>query len=139
MNYLLLTRSADGTYTISDHNSEKLFVVATILLQKTIRSQLRNKILDFPEFALGEVDTFNFLPDYNITVKRDNQKQLIISLLKKHESLHQADNPLVIDVYIDVLGDLIEDFEDLVEDEDAPTIYLTLVGDLIKAQATLPQ
>ena len=137
MNYVKLVRTDDGSYLITEIQEQKLFVVAQLLLISQVRKQVGSLLEGFPEFALGQEVTFDFLPEYTITVRRANEEQLVVTLFKKYESALEADNPLIIDIYINVLIDLIDNYEDLLTEE-APEIYITMDMNSITAQTELP-
>jgi hypothetical protein len=138
MDYLKLVRTDTGSYLITVIQQQKLFVLAQLLITSQIRKQVRSLLEGLPEFRLGQEVTFDFLPEYTITMRRANEEQLVITLFKKYESAREEDNPLIIDIYINILIDLIDNFEDLLIAE-APEIYI-IMSDIttITAQESLP-
>ena len=137
MDYLKLVRTGTDSYLITETQQEKLFVIAQLLITSQIRKQVRSLLEGYPEFALGQEVTFDFLPEYTINLRRANEEQLVVTLFKKYESALEEDNPLIIDIYINVLIDLIDSFEDLLIEE-APNIYIIMDMDTVTAQESLP-
>jgi hypothetical protein len=137
MNYLTLKQLTRNVYTVTEYNSEKLFVISLVLLNHTICSSLKNKLEDIVEEFTQKKQALHFTEKhYDIHIAPLYHNQLTISTLDKTKP-QEEDNPLIIDLYKDTCATLIDAFEEL-KKEETPTIYIVMQGDTITAQSMLP-
>lgn len=103
IDFVTLVKDTNGEYFVADHNNEKLEVIASLFLNKKLRSDFLKNFETFNEIK-SENKEFHIL-------KRNNL--IIILLYNLKESLLEEDNPLEIEMYPENLKNIILDLENL--------------------------
>jgi hypothetical protein len=111
MNTLIFAKTPNGSYAIADNNDERLIIIAQVLLNNMVRSQIKSKLLHLPGLVVGEtlaatVDTTT------IRIRQHEDDMLMINL-----SDRQTKQELTTEISNDMLLDLIDDWEDLLVEQ----------------------
>jgi hypothetical protein len=130
MDTLEISLLEDGTYEITEYNDERLFLIGQILLNDTLRSGVSHALEYATEFGMDqkkEVETKEIL----VRISPTSETTIELKFIPKSN----PENALETDMNIDDLIDLIDDYEDAV-DEQAHAILISREQDTFTLYTT---
>ncbi len=116
-------RIEDGLYEIVQENDERLFCIGQILLDDNLRVRIKKSLEYTPEIGLEKHQEYE-TQLYKMRLSPDPEYGLLIKLFDKSNPEHV----LQTDITIDTLMDLIDSWQDAVNEE-AESIIITRVQD----------
>lgn len=124
MYLLTMNKLPDGSYMISDHNDERLYMIGLILTDRKVRDEINNYMTHI--YGLVPKQTFSVKSsdgDFTVKLEEREDETLFLTIHAKEE-----DHVLETDITNNMLSTLIDNMEDLIS-QDVNEISLTRTQD----------
>ncbi len=133
---LTFSRIAQGNYTISDTNDNRLFCIGSIIVDPVLRKDVKKALYYAAEIGMEQAKHFETgLNSLNLK-QADDDETILIKLTPKVDERAPGERlPYETDIPLEEFIDLVEDYEDALE-SDARLISITRIQDSFELTIT---